>query len=463
MQSGKKIKVLEQAGVKLRVLSYPAKYPPQNGPPPKLAIVSPYNCLCGIADYTLFLVQSLRKFADVTVYELDQDVLKQKTTDAREHAKKQLKLLCNQLRKHDAVNLQFETGTLGCNKHSAYDRFTQIIDESPVVSVTFHTFKDAIKKSRGFWKEVSQLRFLTAIWGQSYSRSHALTTHKPIAYLNKAAGEKSVSFVVHAKREVQRLTEQHDVDPAIVYDHPLAYLNQELIANLQPSKVLESLRLPEQSVVLGLFGFIAPYKGTDLAVDVMQQLPENHHLLIAGELHPSETRKYPASEHPYLAGILNKIETADQLFKVQKTTGRLLSERVHFLGAQDQNEFLSLMNDCDIVLLPYREAGQVSSGPISMAIELKKRVIASDAKVFNEFTKYHPRRIEQFKAEDVDNMSQRILTPQRLEELPVNFDWRTNVQTYFAAHSFQPVTDQQWQQAEEEAQSLSSNESRKAA
>jgi hypothetical protein len=48
----------------------------------------------------------------------------------------------------------------------------------------------------------------------------------------------------------------------------------------------------------------------------------------------------------------------------------------------DEREFLRGMAICDAVVFPYLEVGQSSSGPISQALELGCRVIASRTHTF---------------------------------------------------------------------------------
>ena len=51
---------------------------------------------------------------------------------------------------------------------------------------------------------------------------------------------------------------------------------------------------------------------------------------------------------------------------------------------------------CDAVVFPYLEVGQSSSGPISQALELGCRIIASRTHTFLQFGRYHQDMIEFF-------------------------------------------------------------------
>jgi hypothetical protein len=66
------------------------------------------------------------------------------------------------------------------------------------------------------------------------------------------------------------------------------------------------------------------------------------------------------------------------------------------MGALDESDFLSGMTICDAVVFPYLEVGQSSSGPISQALELGCRIIASRTHAFLEFAEYHKDAVEFF-------------------------------------------------------------------
>src|SRR5947209_15795267 len=101
-----------------------------------------------------------------------------------------------------------------------------------------------------------------------------------------------------------------------------------------------------------------------------------------------------------------------------------LSDRIHFLGAQSDADFLSGMAICDAVVFPYLEVGQSSSGPISQALELGCRVIASRTHTFMQFARYHRNMIEFFDIGNHLELAGRILArPQfALRDRPLAFN-----------------------------------------
>ena len=116
---------------------------------------------------------------------------------------------------------------------------------------------------------------------------------------------------------------------------------------------------------------------------------------------------------------------------------RDLSERIHFMGALADADFLAGMAMCDATVFPYLEVGQSSSGPISQALELGCRIIASRTHTFLGFTEYHKNAIEFFDIGNHLELAERLLAarqfPARLG-LP-EYNVETNKALYLLANS----------------------------
>jgi hypothetical protein len=119
---------------------------------------------------------------------------------------------------------------------------------------------------------------------------------------------------------------------------------------------------------------------------------------------------------------------------------RDVSARVHFMGVPDDDAFLSGMVGCDVVVLPYMEVGQSSSGPISQAVELGCRVIASRTHAFLGFADYHPDAVEFFDIGNYLELAERIRADRHAsprEGLPTcnpGYDIETNRAVYETAN-----------------------------
>ena len=207
-----------------------------------------------------------------------------------------------------------------------------------------------------------------------------------------------------------------------------------------------------------MFGFIGRYKGFDTVIRALHHLPHDHHLLIFGGIHPNEIKPHqpidPVVSSLFDAGYVDT-NVAERI-RADPAPGtptvsvavdgsmrdlliehpKDLSQRIHFLGATGDDDFLAGMAICDAVVFPYLEVGQSSSGPISQALELGCRVIASRTHTFLQFGKYHKEMIEYFDIGNHLELAARILArPQydpRARRLAFNVD--TNKAIYRAAN-----------------------------
>jgi glycosyltransferase involved in cell wall biosynthesis len=435
------------------------------GPPPRretLAIVSSGSRFCGIAAYTAALRRQLGDIFDITVFNLNQYLMRNPNPRVRKLADRQVKEICRAIRKFDAVNLQLEYGTLGRFGQDIYRRFCWLTDAAPLLSVTFHSLQMPPSFDTGaFAKALATFRFRTAAQMHgSFRRAHLLS-HGIARQLRRVQCHKQVSAIVHNRRDrndVQYLYGIRDV-----FDHPLAYLSLDEVEALHDHASRHEFAmldaLPEDAVLIGVFGFINEYKGIGTAIQALQHLPKNHHLLIFGGVHPQEiTLRMP--RHPYIGKLFEHgfVDTTlyDKLgglaaegaprLVVEADRGlpelfgrhpKDLSDRIHFMGAQAEPEFLSAMAICDAVVFPYLEVGQSASGPISQALELGCRIIASRTHAFLEFAEYHSNAIEFFDIGNHVELAGRLTARRQFSPcsgLP-EFNTATNREMYRLANS----------------------------
>ena len=297
----------------------------------------------------------------------------------------------------------------------------------------------------------------------SFRRGHLLS-HGIATQLRRVQGHKQVSAIVHNRRDRNDVRYLYGIRD--VFDHPLSYLSLDEVealhrrASRRDFPMLDAL--PEDAVLIGVFGFINEYKGIGTAIQALQHLPKNHHLLIFGGVHPQEINlRQP--RHPYIsklfehgfvdATLYDKLgelaaEGAPRLVVeadrgLPELLGRHpkdLSDRIHFMGTQADFEFLAGMAVCDTVVFPYLEVGQSSSGPISQALELGCRIVASRTHAFLEFAEYHSNAIEFFDIGNHVELAERLMARRQFSPrsgLP-EFNMKTNRETYQFANSRVP-------------------------
>ncbi|MBV8132465.1 MAG: hypothetical protein JO282_08155 [Alphaproteobacteria bacterium] len=424
-------------------------------------MVSTHDDLCGIAAYTRSLERQLGDIFDVTVFELNQFLLRGTHRRVRRFGDRHIQAICRQIRHYDTVNLQLEHGTLGRSCGDIFRRFNWIVRASPRLSVTFHSImlSEAFDFAEWF-KEICRFNFAKAIAMRS-GYMHANRLSAGIATrLRRAQRLKPVAVIVHTRRDLWHMKYVHGMRN--VYDHPLSFVDvaeaEEIRRTASRAKFPVLDAVPAQSKLIGVFGFLGRYKGFDTAIRALHHLPEEYHLLIFGNVHPNEIRQHqpidPVVSSFFDAGYIDT-SVAERTrthpgasvpgvsFAVDGSMRDLLVEhpkdlsgRIHFLGAQSDADFLSGMAVCDAVVFPYLEVGQSSSGPISQSLELGCRVIASRTHTFLQFARYHPNAIEFFDIGNHLELAGRILARPQFDarERRLTFNVETNKATYLAAN-----------------------------
>lgn len=395
---------------------------------PRLAVISTYDELCGIASYARSIVRQLSPYFEITVFDLDQYIFRHSGKRVRKMADKEIERICKELRNFDCVNVQLEHGIFGKSKRDSYRRICRLIAASPSLCITFHTIFEGASVD---WKLVRQHlgKFnLKGAWSLAIGArlDHSLLGAGIYSAIRRAQWTKKVSVVVHTRRDARMFKVIERISN--VYDHPLAYYSEEeaLAYQYRASRSVFPLLKDcgEDVVLLGCFGFTGSYKGIDTALRAMHLLPENYHLAIFGGVHP-ETIQRGVPLDPYIAELLTIISPgrnwlddvdagAGKAVNLNASVSELLelvdtphkkdiSHRTHFMGPMTEEEFPQAMAVCDAVLLPYLEVGQSASGPMSMAVNLNRPVVATRTKTFLQFSRYYPGRVALF---DIGNYLQ---------------------------------------------------------
>jgi glycosyltransferase involved in cell wall biosynthesis len=428
---------------------------------PRLALVSSYSELCGIAAYTRSLEKQLADLFDIRVFDLNQYLLRSTHRRVRKFGDRHIQEICRELKDYDTVNLQLEHGTLGRSARDIFRRFSWIVRAAPQLSVTFHTLFDAAPFDYPRWlRMITRCHFAdAAMMRAEYHRTHLLSAG--IARrLRRAQRFKPVSVVVHTRRDCWHMKYVHGLRH--VYDHPLSFLSESEAEEIRHSAAREQFplldSLPGEAKLVGVFGFLGRYKGFDTVIRALHHLPGDYHLLIFGGVHPNEIKPHqpldPTVSALFDAGFVDtnvaeRIRAApapgmptisvavdgsmrDLLIEHPKD----LSRRIHFLGATSDADFLAGMAICDTVVFPYLEVGQSASGPISQALELGCRVIASRTHTFLQFGKYHKQTIEYFDIGNHLELAARILARPQYDRRGrrLDFNVATNRALYVAAN-----------------------------
>ena len=426
-----------------------------------LAIISVFDELCGIAAYTQSLQKQLSESYEVTVFELDQYLLRATHRTLRQMADQHIKQICRDIASFDAVNLQLEHGTLGRRPVDIYRRFSSILAAAPQLSVTFHTMIASTGFDFAAWlRAAARLRFGAAMRIKSEYVRRNLLSVGIARRLRRAQRSKHVALIVHNRRDLRQM--QYVYKLRNVHDHPLSFLGPAEAREIRSTAARARFPLldavPEDARLVGVFGFLGRYKGFDTVVRAMQHLPPHYHLLIFGGVHPNEIHPQQPI-NPYVATLLDAAYVDTNLFERLKTGAeetapalslaldaslrdvltahpRDLSGRIHFMGALSRGDFLAGMAVCDTVVMPYLEVGQSASGPISQALELGCRTLASRTQTFLQLSRYHRDTIEFFDIGNHLELATRIVARPQFDprERLLAYNVETNKATYLAAN-----------------------------
>jgi glycosyltransferase involved in cell wall biosynthesis len=425
----------------------------------RLAIISTRNELCGIAAYTQALERHLADIFDITVFDLDQYLLRGQHPRVRALGDRHIQDICHRIADFDAVNLQLEHGTLGRSAKDIDRRFRRLIAAAPRLSVTFHTLhRPPVFPFADFAQSILKLKWRQAEDIRAFFSRHTRLSVRLARHLRLVQQQKPVSVIVHNRRDASDARHLYGFDR--VFDHPLSFLSAAeadfLLAQATRRNFTQLDALPADAALIGVFGFLNDYKGFGTVVRALHHLPKNYHLLIFGGVHPNEI---PARTpiHPYLASLLDDAHVDAVFYDQMRSSAsaasnvdvdthftrlfgrhpRDLSQRLHFMGAADDTGFLAGMAICDAVVLPYLEVGQSASGPISQAVELGCRVIASRTHTFLEFARYHPDTVEFFDIGNHLELAERIAARRQYESRRerLTYTAETNKAIYLAANS----------------------------
>ncbi len=435
----------------------------------RLAIVSTRNKLCGIAAYTQALERQLADLFEVSVFDLDQYLLRARHPRVRALGDAHIKEICRNIAGFDAVSLQVEFGILGERANDIERRFRWLVAAAPRLSVTLHSLHRPPRfPLADFLQSIVRLK-----WRSAGDIVSAFARVKRLSLgisriLRRAQSRKPVSVIVHNRRDGSDARHLHGF--AKVFDHPLAFLSRReaeaILAQASRRRFAQLDSLPRDARLVGVFGFLSDYKGFEVVVRALRHLPEDYHLLIFGGVHPNDIRARERL-HPYIAALLEDAHIDATLFDQMQGTPNVgmnldigrhladlfgkhprdLSGRVHFMGALPDSDFLAGMAICDTVVLPYLEVGQSASGPVSQAVELGCRVIASRTHTFLEFARYHPDTIEFFDIGNHLELAERIAARRQYASRRdhLRYTVETNKAVYMAANSA-PAAAEAWHQ-----------------
>jgi glycosyltransferase involved in cell wall biosynthesis len=386
----------------------------------KLAIVSSYNEQCGNATYTEALRRGFSKYYEVDVLSLDIFLLRSEISgEISRLASKHIEDLAEKLRDYDYVNIQFEAGLFGVLPDQIFQRVVVLIRASKNLVFTMHRFEKKApilsKKSIHFLMKLKFREFFIEILTSYKRNSFSKLYHK----LVKKCITAGASIVFHTKRDAKFVRLFYNYDK--IYDRPISFLDLSdydfHLSKVNRSEFKRKYSISEETVCIGLFGFISEYKGHHSAIHALKFLPKNYKLLIFGGQHPQGIQPY--------SRIDSYIEELLKLINKWK-----LWDRVSFFSNLDDENFIDALLSSDVTILPYMETMQGGSGVASLTLELRVKAIFSMNFAFLELAKYAPGALDMFSIGNSIELAKKIERLSCLEKNPLEDALKKYHETY---------------------------------
>jgi len=271
----------------------------------KVNMVTPWNFVCGNADYAKKLVRELKKWVRVGIIEIERPNIRNPLF-FRELAIRANKN-CNVIHVQHGYALFGNMGFSGIYGPIFYSS----LDKRKMIITTLHDVEDYTKSG---WIGKLRVVFRDIIDPFIFNKSNIIHVHSKIAR-NKLI--------------------QRGVDPRKIAVSPLGIFVKPKILSKNLSK--KKLGLSGKIVII-LLGFVHMNKGYDLAIRAMKKLDKKVVLLIVGK---SKNDNYVKS-----------------LITLCKKLG--VENRVIFYGEFRGDEIPIILSATDVALMPYRKISQSS-------------------------------------------------------------------------------------------------------
>lgn len=423
----------------------------------RIGIISNYGQKCGISQYTENLLKGFNRHGNdivAEVIEINSALVKVKRKTHKKRKHQHWLDIANKSKRYDAVNIQFENGIFGNNNSEVLKNLETLIKKgNKNITITMHTVDYGVEVHGSGIRD--SLKFLLKL---EFKNARACLTDKYRAkfldsFINLISKSPNVKLIVHTERERKKLKMLFDFDA--VYSHPLSFTdNNDREDRPERNSILNKYGINKNDVCISIYGFISEYKGHQIAINALEQLPDNYKLLIVGAQHPASIRPFSGVDE-YIDDLLKGIETKNEInlkrkfhgidadlqkklygIEVEKADEKVsIFERICFAGSVSDQEMLDIMKTTDVAIFPYLEVGQSASGPATMQLEVGGRILFSGAHHFRELNKYSDSELKLFDIGNYLELAQLIKVSMDDEKVIDNkfnakFSLKTNIEFY---------------------------------
>lgn len=329
-----------------------------------------WNQRCGVADFAANIIDQLDRLG------IENEIFPVPTHETKLMTRTELldflRLFPQRAEAFDLVHIQHQNGFFAGSDGiaEAVENFVQVLESfrqsgQPVV-VTFHEEPsfwaahggdpDFAVDVRSPWTArvktlIRQLRGLPT--GSALREGW----RKLIAFFDGNSGQ--FRALVHTRRTRLGLI-RSGFAPNSVGVMPLGFeLRDAARLNCDRQQAKRTLGLPENSLLLSIFGFVAEYKGHPLAVEALRKLPPEYHLAIVGGVHPENQSDL----------------TLDRVLQVWEGED---PNRLIITGYADRETIDRYHAATDICLAPFVPSPLSASASLTWALTSGKPTIASN-------------------------------------------------------------------------------------
>ena len=302
----------------------------------KVSHLTTFNSRCGIAEYTSLLRDGLPHYVASSIYanrdawpiDLDEEEDIVRIWEQARNQDVQNLVTALNLSDSDVVHLQYNFGFF------AMEDLTTLIHRVQSVKPVIVTLHRTIDLDRG---------------------------HEIVSLTHAADALKKVSaIVVHEEHDVHRLSQFGIVDNVVHIPHgAMPFMGHRSGRQYSSSSGLK----------IGTFGFLLPHKGLDVVLHTL-------HSLRAQGLEASLTAL--CSIHPDPSSQVAHRQVLDLIQELKLFSHVRLDTKF-----KSVNEIHSELDDVDILVLPYTETEESSSGVLAMLLGIGKPIIATDLAIFS--------------------------------------------------------------------------------
>ncbi|MBI5680686.1 MAG: glycosyltransferase [Methanobacterium sp.] len=313
----------------------------------KVNFITTWGTKCGIADYSEYLVNALKKCENLKI-----SIVQIKKPNI--HNPFYFIKLLNKVKKFEITHVQYQPSLFG------------YIPYIPIFINYFPIFIFFLK----FWKKN---RIITTV--------HEFVLNSVVDKINLKFLKLSDKIIVHNKN-LADLLETNGVPQEklsiIPHGTPKGQILDKKISK-------EKLGVSNKNV-LTIFGFIHENKGHDLLIEALSNLNDNITLLIAGGARVKEHESF-----------YNNLKERSHELK--------LKDRIKFLDYVKEEDLPIIFNATDIAIFPYRWI--ITSGSFHLTLSYKIPTITSDLNYFKEIKKEYDCLIT-FKKDNKEDLVEKI-------------------------------------------------------